>query len=76
MTSCLQNYIYFFPDDTTTMINNDTVTADQYNNIQRRKWQSSDLNSKKHNFLTVSPEYHGLNLIFLYILRVHKYNDY
>jgi hypothetical protein len=36
------------------MINNDTVTADQYNNIQRRKWQSPDLNCKKHNFLTVS----------------------
>lgn len=35
-----------------SMINNDTVTADQYNNIQRRKWQSPDPNSKKHNFLT------------------------
>ncbi|XP_026815738.1 putative uncharacterized protein DDB_G0291812 isoform X1 [Rhopalosiphum maidis] len=35
-----------------SMINNDTVTADQYNNIQRRKWQSPDLNCKKHNFLT------------------------
>jgi len=46
------------------MINNDTVSADQYNNIQRRKWQSPDLNSKKHNFLTVSPKYHGLLLIF------------
>ncbi|XP_060855915.1 putative uncharacterized protein DDB_G0282499 [Metopolophium dirhodum] len=35
-----------------SMINNDTVTADHYNNIQRRKWQSPDINSKKHNFLT------------------------
>jgi len=47
------------------MINNDTVTADYYNNIQRRKWQSPDLNSKKHNFLTVSPKYHGSLIIFL-----------
>lgn len=36
------------------MINNGTIAIDQYNNTQRRKWQSHDLTNKKHNFLSVS----------------------
>jgi len=56
------------------MINNDTVTADQYNNIQRRKWHSPDLNSKKHNFLTVSSKYHRYLLIFLYTTHNDAHN--
>lgn len=34
-----------------------TFTADMYNNIQRRKWQSNDLTSRKHGLLSVSIDY-------------------
>lgn len=35
------------------MINSNATAPDLYNSIQRRKWQSSDVFSKKHNFLSV-----------------------
>lgn len=53
------------------MINNGTVAIDQYNNIQRRKWQSSDLTNIKHNYLSVSTEcFYSIfkNLHYAYLL--------
>ncbi|XP_025425652.1 probable serine/threonine-protein kinase DDB_G0282963 isoform X2 [Sipha flava] len=34
------------------MLNNGTVGIDQYNNNQRRKWQSPDLTNVRHNYLS------------------------
>lgn len=47
------------------MNNNGIIGTDQYNNIQRRKWQSPDLISKKHNFISVSTNYR--NVIVEYV---------
>lgn len=48
------NYVKFFILDNANMNNDGIISTDQYNNIQRRKWQSPDLNSKKSNFISVN----------------------